>query len=323
MGELILSRSVTKHIRKHNKNLVSGVAVGDDCARFSMENVDMVCTEGYGCTPKVAWIKAMNNLATSGAKVTGVRILMLLPVKEEESKIKTYAGEFNQLADEANIQIMGGHTQVSEAYQRASFVVNAFGLCGKYIQQPKEVKPGYQVVMTKWAGLMGSDLLASAKQTELSSRLAQSYIKGGKFDSGDYSVSKEAQLCSKLGDNVCYMHDVSCGGVYGALWQLGSKLGKGLCIDHYKIPIRQETIEFCEIFDLNPYMMEGTGSLLLVARDGQGIVDELMAAGINAAVIGEVTSSKERVVVLGDSEEKRFLAPAKGDEIYKIEGVLC
>ena len=38
--------------------------------------------------------------------------------------------------------------------------------------------------------------------------------------------------------------------------------------------------------------------------------------GINASVIGIITSDKNRVLINGD--ETRFLEPQRGDEIYKL-----
>ena len=49
---------------------------------------------------------------------------------------------------------------------------------------------------------------------------------------------------------------------------MGQCSGVGLEIDLKKIPIRQETIEICEFFDLNPYKLLSGGSLLLAAADG-------------------------------------------------------
>ena len=83
----------------------------------------------------------------------------------------------------------------------------------------------------------------------------------------DYlSIRSEAAVAAKSG--VAAMHDLSEGGVFGALWELGQCSGVGLEIDLKKIPIRQETIEICEFFDLNPYKLLSGGSLLLAAADG-------------------------------------------------------
>ena len=39
------------------------------------------------------------------------------------------------------------------------------------------------------------------------------------------------------------MHDVTEGGIFGALWEMAEASGVGLEIDVKKIPIRQETVE--------------------------------------------------------------------------------
>ena len=44
------------------------------------------------------------------------------------------------------------------------------------------------------------------------------------------------------------MHDVTEGGIFGALWEMAEASGVGLEIDLKKIPIRQETVEVCEFF---------------------------------------------------------------------------
>ena len=318
LNELVLTRSVTKHIRKHNKKLVSGTGIGDDYASFTVDSDNMVCTEGWGTMPQVAWYKAMNNLSVSGGKPVGVRLQLMLPCDIEESAIKSFMSEFNSIADENGIQIMGGHTQISKAYSYPTFFVTAMGVMQEYVPTPKKVEPGYDIIMTKYAGILGTDILVNSKADILEKRLSKGYIRGGFFGQTMYDVSKDAHIAAKFKDNVCYIHDVSYGGVYGALWQLGVKINQGIRINHYNIPIKQETIEFCEIFDINPYMLEGTGSLLIVARQGDEIVKAFIDEGIPAAVIGKVTESRDRLVVLGDSNEKRFLAPVKGDEIYKV-----
>ena len=64
------------------------------------------------------------------------------------------------------------------------------------------------------------------------------------------SVVPEAATAVKSG--VSAMHDVTEGGIYGALWELAEASGIGLVIDLKAIPIRQETVEICEYYRLNP-----------------------------------------------------------------------
>ena len=44
-------------------------------------------------------------------------------------------------------------------------------------------------------------------------------------------------------------------------------------IELQKIPVWQETVEVSEVFDINPYMLDGTGSLLIVTNNGERLVD--------------------------------------------------
>lgn len=58
------------------------------------------------------------------------------------------------------------------------------------------------------------------------------------------SVMPEAATAVKSG--VGAMHDVTEGGIFGALWEMAEASGVGLEIDLKKIPLRQETVEVCE-----------------------------------------------------------------------------
>lgn len=55
---------------------------------------------------------------------------------------------------------------------------------------------------------------------------------------------------------------------------------------------------------------------MIVTNNGERLVDVLEEKGINASVIGIITSDKNRVLINGD--ETRFLEPQRGDEIYKL-----
>ena len=111
------------------------------------------------------------------------------------------------------------------------------------------------------------------------------------------------------------LHAVSDGGVFSALWELASSADIGIEAYIKKIPVMQETIEVAELFGYNPYMLDGTGALLIICNEGENIVQELNANGITAEIIGQLTDGKDRVVI--NKEERRYLEPPRGDEIYK------
>lgn len=317
INEMVLTRSITKHIRKHNRKLLSGTKVGDDYSSIDFEDKTLICTEGWGKTPFYAWQKAMNNMWVSGGQPEGVRLAFLLPCSVDENAIKSYMSEFNRLADAENIQIMGGNTVVDYCYNAPTFMVNVMGISIGYSRRLKNINPGAQIVMTKYTGILGNDMIVDSKRGTLGKRLPLSYIEDGYFGSQMYSIKKEAAI-GAVRDDVYYMHDISTGGLYGALWQLASALNKGVDVNHYDIPIKQHTIEFCEIMNLNPYMMDGTGAALMVTDDGEGLCKNLAKNHIPACVIGKITRDKNRIIRMGNGYDKRFLNPYLGDEINKI-----
>ena len=92
--------------------------------------------------------------------------------------------------------------------------------------------------------------------------------------------------------------------------------GVGLLIDLRKIPVKQETIEICNYFDINPYELISSGSMLMASKDGNKLKLELERIGIEATIIGKCTDNNDRVLING--ENKRFLEPPKTDELYKV-----
>ena len=88
--------------------------------------------------------------------------------------------------------------------------------------------------------------------------------------------------------------------------------------DLKKIPVKQETIEICEYYDINPYYLYSAGAMLAGTDNGEALVAELAAAGIPAVVIGRVTDGKDRIIRNG--EDVRFLDRPKQDEWYRVHG---
>lgn len=176
--------------------------------------------------------------------------------------------------------------------------------------------PGKDVVMTYWIALEGTVKIAQEKRQELLERFSPSFLDVALgFD--QYLSIPEAATAGK--SDVTASHEVTQGGVFKALWDFAEENGVGLEIDLKAIPVKQETIEICNFFDVSPYEMISGGSRIFAADNGYDAVRTLDKSGIHAAVIGKTTEGNDRVVINGD--EKRFLTPRVKDEIFKIGGL--
>lgn len=318
--ENVLKRSILKQIKTKRPEVLVGADVGEDCAIIGLQpdEVMVLSTDPITGTTKEmgrwAVMISANDIASSGAEVVGVLVCALLPPRIREIKIRELMQEIEACCQELNIQVVGGHTEVTDAVNRPVLSVTGIGKVKKDRMLPtKGAKPGQDIVITKWAALEGTAILAKEKEEELLQKFPAFLIEEAKGYSQYLSIIKEAAIAGK--SNVSAMHDITEGGVFGALWEMAESAGVGLTIDLKKIPIKQATVEICNYFDVNPYEMMSSGSLMLAADNGYDLVRVLEEVGIHAAVIGKVTEGNDRVVTNG--EETRFLEPPKTDQLYK------
>ena len=319
--EAVLKRSVLKQIRTNRPEVLLCASVGEDCAAVALQEDEMFVLSTDPITGTVKDIGnlaiqiTLNDLASAGAEPIGVMLTFLLPEKLSEAKLRGMMEQAEAAAHAANVQIMGGHTEVTRVVNQPVISVVGVGKAKKgRLISTAGARPGMDVIVTKWVGLEGTSIIAKEKEEELLKRYPQALVDTAKGFDAYLSVLPEAAVAVESG--VSAMHDVTEGGIFGALWEMAESAGVGLEIDLKKIPIRQETVEVCEFFDINPYELISSGSMLMAAADGNGLVRALEAANIPAVCVGKVTEGNDRVLLSG--EERRFLEPPKADELYKV-----
>ncbi len=318
--ETILKRSVFKQIKHRREEVLVRPGVGRDCSVLAVGPDEVIVLSTDPITGAVNDIGTLavhittNDIASSGAEPIGIMLSIILPEGTKEEYLRSMMQEIEQACEDLGIEVLGGHTEVAVAVNQPIVTVTGVGKMNKEdITTAEGLKPSQELVMTKWAGLEGTAILAKEKEQELLTRYTKDYLEGANQFLAGISIIKEARIGRRVG--VSAMHDVTEGGVFGALWELGSASGVGMEVDLKKIPVRQETIEICEFFDLNPYMLISSGCLLMATDYGNELVEELRKEGIPAAVIGRVTEGNDRVIING--EERRYLEPPKTDELYK------
>lgn len=322
VSESILMRSILKKIKTKKEEVLCGAGVGTDCAILSFLSDSEVVVSANPVSAPMEEIsaygihKAVNNIAAAGAEPVGVLLSCMLPEHCEEKALQSMMSRAEELCQTLQIQIVGGHTEVTRAVCEPVVTVTGIGRREKgVVSERLAVKPGQDVVVSKWIGLEGTVRIAKENKEALLTRYPIRMIEEAIEFEQFLSIIPEAATALKSG--VCGMHDVSQGGIFAALWEMAQKAGVGLEIDLKKLPVRQETIEICEFFDLNPYELLSGGSLLMTAEDGTGLVAALEREGIPAVIVGKTTDGNDRV--LFNEDEKRFLEPPKPDSFYQLE----
>lgn len=321
LAESALKRSVLKITNQYGKNANGGAAVGADCAVFAVPNGQVLawCAQeaavaGQAGAEEMALLvcKCVNNLACAGAKPVSAQICMMLPEETQEPYVKELMLSAAKACQSYGMTIDGGDTNVSSQVEATIVTITAIGVVGNDSAcSLKQAAPGQDIIITKWIGLEGTAFLAKRCREVLLKRYPAYLVDtAAEFDKF-LSVLPEAEIAALNGAKA--MHDMSQGGVFGALWELAEGTGLGLTVDLKKLPIRQETVEVCEVCNVNPYEMRSCGSLIMTCEDGPGMVAALEQAGIPAVVVGRLTDSKDRVIV--NEEEIRFLDRPRGVDV--------
>ena len=319
LPEEILVRSVLQQIGHRRKEVLCGPAVGADCAALQTSPDEILLLSSDPITGAVKGIGGhsihitANDLAASGAEPVAVLLTVLLPEGTEEAEVREMVRSAEEVCARLQIEILGGHTEITPVVTQPVISVTGIGKCArKDLMRTEMVRPGQDIVVTKWIGLEASAILARERAEYLRGRIPDEMIREAASFIKYLSVVPDAAEARKNG--AVFMHDITEGGILGALWEAAEAGQTGIEADLEAVPVRDETRRICEAFAVDPMQIMSSGSLLVIAEDGGKIVRALQKKGIPAAVIGRTTEKKDRVLRCADTVHT--LTSPKPDALY-------
>ena len=268
--------------------------IGEDCGFRLWRSILFISTDPItGTENKIGVLAvnvALNDIAASGAVPIGIMVTMLIPPNATESDIDNIMDQLSKTASQANIDIIGGHTEITDAVNRFVICVTAVGkTMNNNIVKTSGAKPGDDLVLTKYAGLDGTSIIAYDNEQQLISQFGLDIVKQAQDLIKEISVIKEGMICAEFGVNA--MHDVTEGGVLGAIWEMCHASNIGAQINKECIPILKETKLICDYYDIDPLKLISSGSMLISTKMAMNLL-KIKQEGINA-IIGTVTKIKQ------------------------------
>ena len=286
--------------------------VGEDCAAWDFDG-DLIVMSMDPITSAVDKSLGLlsvhvncNDAICMGAEPVGLLVTLLLPPDYPTEGIGRIADDLAAAARVANVDILGGHTEYTDAVTRPVTCTSVVA------RMPKDrklsgLRIGDDLVMTKSAGLEGTAILATEHAQQLSS-LSPALLREAEGYFSLLSIVPEGTIALQQG--VHAMHDVTEGGVLGASWEIAYAGGLGLVLDRNAIPLTEATRQIAQKAGIDPLRLLGSGSLLIGCADGTAMVSALQTAGIPAAVIGHVV---EKGVAFSDGA---IVDPPQEDALY-------
>ena len=264
----------------------------------------------------------VNELAAQGVHAGSAEIRIEIPADMDKSRmhsIRNHIAKAMEKLETEDFQLEELHIagEKCAALRVPQIVITAAGETDqkeRIADALLTARAGQDIVYAGWAGLEGMLRIIGEKEAELRERFTPAFI--GQMKAYDSELCGLSKIAVSDAMGVSVIRQVSRGGILASLWDLAKDTELGLNLDLKKIAVRQETIEVCEHFRLNPYQLASGGSFLMLTENGEALADALNQKGIQAAVIGQLTDSNDKIIHNG--EDMRYIDRPAPDELMKV-----
>jgi hydrogenase maturation factor len=226
---------------------------------------------------------------------------LFFPSGTTASQIRFVFDELKSFCRRWSITLCGGHTEITDAVTRPIIAGMMAGTVSKQaLIDKRNMAKGDRVFLTKGVAVEGTAIIAREFAERLKKiGLAQKEIDQCRRFLDKISVITEAKIAAAT-KGTSAMHDVTEGGLATALEELSFAGNHKIKVFADKIHVFPETQKICDLFNIDPLGLIGSGSLLICCRkrDCDQLVEGIRAAGIEIVCIGEVMDSGQGVIAL-------------------------
>lgn len=315
----LLEQKILSKIQPTRDEILVGAGVGEDCSVIDFgEEICVLSTDPItGAAKEIGKLAihiSCNDVASNGVEPIAILLTILAPENTKLEDISQIMKDAKEAAASLNVEIIGGHTEVSTAVNRMVVSTTCIGKGKKELMVTSHgAKLGDDVIMTKWAGLEGSAILANDRENELKSVIERELIEEAKTYMDYISVVTEGRIAGQVG--VTAMHDVTEGGLLGAVWEIAEASRLAIEIREELIPITAATRAICDYYKLNPLGLISSGVMLITTNNSNKLLPALKEKGIQATIIGRVIEGQSVLVKEGI---KTPINQPKSDELFKV-----
>ena len=320
----VLQRIVIDKITYRRPEVKTRAGVGEDCAVIDYGEYECVIstdpiTASVNDVGRLSIHISCNDIASNGIEPLGITLAVLLPEGTTREDVKMIMAQAGEAAEAVGVEIIGGHTEVTPAVNQPVIVSTAFGRGFAGESAPStEIGPGDWILLTKVGGLEGTGIIAGDKEAELEDVLTAEEIAHAKDLLSQVSVVKEGVAAGKVGTSG--MHDVTEGGILGAVWELCHLGGVGAEVWENAIPVDPVTLKIAQHYGIDHLRLISSGCMIIMASDERkdAIMDAVRNVGVDIACIGRIKTEEEGVYLMHGNSMIEEIQPPEADELYKV-----
>jgi hydrogenase expression/formation protein HypE len=236
-----------------------------------------------------------SDLATCGFPPQFMMVNLSVPPSMSDEEFEEYWTNIDVECKKLGIAIIGGHTG---RYVGSDYTIVGGGVMMSVAPEKQYVssdmsKPGDLLVMTKGVAIATTGILARVFPQTVEKTYGSSFLKKAQSYLNQFSVVKDALTAASTGlrdQGVTAMHDVTEGGLLGALYEFSEASHVGLEIEISDVIVTEEAKRVCDLFSLSPYSTLSEGTLLVSVKPekAEEVLHALRLKGIRSRVIGKI-----------------------------------
>ena len=264
-----------------------------------------------------AWLSVhlmANDMATTGFAPMYGQFVLNLPATFSKDDFKTYWDYIHQYCCEIGLAITGGHTGFIEGQNSTIAGGGTFiAIAPKdKILVSKFAQPGDSILVTKSCAISSAAILAMSFPETVKQKAGTEIYQLGCNSFYHTSSLKDALIAvdhNKENNNpITAMHDVTEGGVLGAIYELAVASGNGAIIYNEKLPVEEVQAAICKVFDLDPRYCIGAGAMIITCKKESAaeITNRLSQNNIACVNVGEVCEKESGIKLIDNGKAENL-----------------
>ncbi len=257
-----------------------------------------------------AWLSVhlmANDMATTGFAPQYAQMVLNLPPTLTQHDIILYCQHISKYCREIGVAITGGHTGTIEE-QNSTIAGGGTMLLTAPVNKillSCKAQPGDILIVTKECAMSSAAILAMSFPETVKQKLGN--------DTYQTCCELFYQTSSLVGaltaantGMVHAMHDVTEGGVLGAVYEMARASGLGVKVQNDLLPLGDAQQKVTSLFGIDARYCIGAGAMILAVKPGNEnkVIKALEEKLIRATVIGELTDKEKGYHLISDTKDE-------------------
>ena len=273
-----------------------------------------------------AWLSVhlmANDMATTGFAPMYGQFVLNLPATFSKDDFKIYWNHIHTYCNLVGVAITGGHTGFIEG-QNSTIAGGGtfFSIAPKAkILTSQKANPGDAILVTKQSALTAVSILAMSFSETIKNNLGNEVYQ--KACSLFYETSSLKDALTAVGpknihEDITAMHDVTEGGILGAVYELAAASNIGAIIFNETIPIGETQKAVCDLFSIDARYCVGAGAMIITCKkeEANSVINRLKVENISCTLIGEARE-KEYGIMLKENGKEQSLVYLEDDPYWQ------